>query len=111
MKGKGKRRYNVLVGCSAVCFLIGFVFVFALPPFIQSMIKEQAIDQVIMKKENEGMWAHFPGDTDTIITRNFTFFQLLNEDDFLLRNHKPQFQEVSGFKVQELEDFLDITYL
>lgn len=35
----------------------------------------------------------------------------MNEDDFLLRHQKPQFQEISGFKIQELEDFLNITYL
>jgi hypothetical protein len=29
----------------------------------------------------------------------------------LLRHKKPQFQEVSGYKIQELEDFLNITYL
>lgn len=64
-----------------------------------------------MKHENEGLWAHFPGDTNTTITRNFTFFKLINEDEFLIHHAKPQFQEVSNFKIQELQDFLDITYL
>jgi len=78
--------------CGAVCVLIGFVFIFALPPFLESIIKTQAIEQVVMGPENEGMWAHFPGDTDTVITRNFTFFKILNEDDYLLRHKKPKFQ-------------------
>lgn len=64
-----------------------------------------------MTSDNEGLWAHFPGDTDTIIVRNFTFFKLHNEEQFLLHGEKPQFNEVGGFKIQELEDFLDITYL
>ena len=64
-----------------------------------------------MKHENEGLWAHFPGDTNTTITRNFTFFKLINEEEFLIHHAKPQFQEVSNFKIQELQDFLDITYL
>jgi len=29
----------------------------------------------------------------------------------LLHGEKPQFIEVGGYKIQELEDFLDITYL
>ena len=66
------------------------------------MIVEQVIDQVIMKHENEGLWAHFPGDTNTTITRNFTFFKLINEEEFLIHHAKPQFQEVSNFKIQEL---------
>ena len=88
--------------CGVVCVIIGFVFIFALPPFLENMIKSQAIDQVVMTSENEGLWAHFPGDTRTRILRNFTFFRLMNEDDYLLRYKKPQFQEVAGFKVEEL---------
>lgn len=65
---------------SIICILIGLVFIFALPPFIESMIVEQAKEQVIMTSDNEGLWAHFPGDTDTIIVRNFTFFKLHNEE-------------------------------
>ena len=75
-----------MMGCSFVCVLIGIVFIFALPPFIQNTIVQQSIDQVIMKHENEGLWAHFPGDTNTTITRNFTFFRLMNEDGFLIRH-------------------------
>ena len=64
--------------CGIVCVLVGFIFIFALPPFLERMIVSQAIDQVVMTSDNEGQWAHFPGDTGTEITRNFTFFKLLN---------------------------------
>jgi len=50
-----------------------------MPPLIQSIIVQQAKDQVIMTSANEGLWGHFPGDSDTIIVRNFTFFHLNNE--------------------------------
>jgi len=64
---------------SLVCTLIGLVLIFAMPPLIQSIIVQQAKDQVIMTSANEGLWGHFPGDSDTIIVRNFTFFHLNNE--------------------------------
>jgi hypothetical protein len=96
---------------SLVCSLIGLVLIFAMPPLIQSVIVQQAKDQVIMSSANEGLWGHFPGDSNTIITRNYTFFDLINEEEFLLFGQKPQFREVGGYKIQELEDFLNITYL
>ena len=58
--------------------LVGIVFTFALPAVIEMAIVEQAKDQVIMTPSNEGLWGHFPGDTDTIIIRNFTFFYFDN---------------------------------
>lgn len=39
--------------CGLVCVLIGIVFIFAIPPFLQSQIVSQAIDQVVMTPENE----------------------------------------------------------
>lgn len=36
-----------------------------------------------MTPSNEGFWGHFPGDTETIILRNFTFFKFDNEEQFL----------------------------
>ena len=107
---KGRRRYRVMQTCGVVCSLIAIVFIFALPPFLQNTIISQSIDKVVMTHENEGQWAHFPGDTRTVIIRNFTFHRLMNEDDFLLRHQKPKFQEIADFKIQELEDFLDIEY-
>lgn len=64
-----------------------------------------------MTPDNEQLWGHFPGKSESIILRNFTFFALQNEEDFLLHDRKPVFTEVSGYKIQELEDFINITYL
>lgn len=97
--------------CGGVGFLIALVVIFAIPPLIEMAIVEQAKNQVIMGPDNEGLWAHFPGDTATIIVRNFTFFKFDNEGDFIFRNKKPIFREIAGYKIQELEDFLDIEYL
>jgi hypothetical protein len=97
---KTKRRYTILQVCSGIGLLIALVVAFALPPLIQKAIVDLAKEKVIMTSENEGQWAHFPGDTGTIIIRNFTFFKFENEDGFLFRNEKPVFREISNYKIQ-----------
>lgn len=47
------------------------------------------------------MWAHYPGSTETVITRNYTFFKFLNEQDYLLHGKKPKLAEIEGYKIQE----------
>lgn len=108
---KSRRRMKVLQVLSGICILVSLVIALAVPPLLHSVILQKAIDQVTLQSSNEGTWAHFPGDTNTIITRNFTFFTLENPMKFLFAHEKPRFKETSGFKVQELEDFLDIEYL
>jgi hypothetical protein len=101
-KKKINRRYTVLQVCSIIWILVSIVIIFALPPLIEMAIVEQAKEQVIMGPQNEGLWAHFPGDTATIIVRNFTFFYFDNEADFIFKNQKPIFTEIAGYKIQEL---------
>jgi hypothetical protein len=60
--------------------------VLALPLLIEMQIVSQAKENVIISSVNEGRWAHFPGETDTQIMRNFTFFKLNNEGEFLFNN-------------------------
>ena len=43
-----------------------------------------AIDQAILTHENEGLWAKFPGESGTVITRNYSFFNITNAEDMLL---------------------------
>lgn len=45
---------------------------------MHSLIKSNVIDTVVFTSENEGLWAHFPGDSETYITRNYTFFNFTN---------------------------------
>lgn len=52
----------------------------AFPPLIQSQIVQQSIDKAILSPDNENFWAHFPGDSKTIITRNYSFFNWTNEE-------------------------------
>jgi hypothetical protein len=39
--------------CGIVCVLIGLVLIFAIPPFLHSMILSEAINKVVMQPENE----------------------------------------------------------
>lgn len=66
----------------------------ALPAIIHSLIVKKAIEQSVLSPDNEKLWAHFPGETETIITRNYSFFNLINEEGFLLHGEKPKLREV-----------------
>lgn len=81
--GKSIKCYRKVQVASVICIVIALLMVFAAPPLLQSKIVDLAIDQVILKPENEGLWAHFPGDSAVDIIRNFTFLELLNEHEFL----------------------------
>ena len=45
-----------------------------------------------------------------MITRNYSFFNFVNQDEFLLYGEKPKFKEAEGYIISESEDFLNITY-
>ena len=77
--------------------ILGLLMFLAFPPLIQSQIVQQAIDQAILSPDNEKFWAHFPGDSNTIITRNYSFFHLTNEENFFLYGEKPVLREVEGY--------------
>ena len=69
-----------MLGCGICLLIVGLIFCLALPPFIHSQIIEEVTDQAVLSPDNENMWAHIPGETGTIITRNYSFFQLVNEE-------------------------------
>ena len=82
----------------------------AFPPLIQSQIVQQAIDKAVLSPDNQNIWAHIPGDSKTIITRNYSFFNFTNEENFFLYGEKPVLREVEKYIIQEYEDFVNITY-
>jgi hypothetical protein len=53
---------------------------------IHALIKSAAIKQAILSPDNEGLWAHFPGDSQTDIYRNWTFFNITNADEMIFYN-------------------------
>ena len=89
---KTRRRMTKLQVASGICLLVGLVVALAVPPLLHNVIVEKAIDQVTLQPNNEGTWAHFPGDTDTVITRNFTFHKIENPKEFLFLGEKPRFR-------------------
>lgn len=104
------KRYTILTYVGACCTIFGLILFLIFPPFLHSQIVSGAIQQSILSEDNENLWAHFPGSTNTIITRNFSFFDLVNDEAVLLHGDKPQFREVEGYIILEQEDYLDIKY-
>lgn len=51
---------------------------FLFTSLLLSAIKNMSIEQTIFTEDNQGLWAHFPGDSNVDVTRNFTFFNLTN---------------------------------
>ena len=61
-----------------------------------------------MTKQTQNLWAHIPGDTETLVMRNYTFFNFTNPKETLYKNAKPVFREISGYKIQEFNDMENI---
>ena len=59
--------------------IIGLIFFLAFPSLLHYLATQSAIDQAVMGPDTEKYWAHFPGESGTIITRNFSFFNMTNE--------------------------------
>lgn len=74
------------------------------------IITAQAKAGVVMTASTEGLWAHVPGETETVIIREYTFFNFTNPKEFLYKGARPVFREVSGFQIQELSDMENIRY-
>jgi hypothetical protein len=60
--------------------IFGLLMFLLFPPLIQNQIVSQAIGQAILSPDNENFWAHFPGESKTVITRNYSFFNFTNEE-------------------------------
>lgn len=72
------KRYRRFQVCGITCVIVCLLLIFAIPPFLNHQIVDLAIEQVILKEDNEKLWAHFPGDSQVEIVRNYTFFTLDN---------------------------------
>lgn len=82
--GKLLKRYKVIWVTGAVCLVFGFILFLIMPLIIHSLVVKGAIQQAVLSKDNENFWAHFPGESNTVITRNYSFFNLINEEGMLL---------------------------
>jgi len=58
-----------------------------------------------MKDNNYNLWGEIPGDTETLINRDFYINELQNPREVIYYGQKPVVQEVGPFSYQELQSF------
>jgi hypothetical protein len=107
---KQSKKFKIITGVGVCLAVVGVVLFLGITALIQSTIYNQINQQVQLSKDNEGAWSRYPGDSGTILTRNYSFFGIMNAEGFLLHGEKPKFKEVMDFKLQEFEEFFDIRY-
>lgn len=105
------RKYKIGLYVCGICTLIFIVLSSISAVVLGALINGQAKDGVVLTSGTENLWAHIPGDTDTLVLRNYTFFDLENPKEVLYRNAKPSFREVSGYVIQEFNDMENIKYV
>lgn len=81
---KKRRKYKIVIGCGCFWLIIGLVFFLALPSVIHNVIVNTAINEAILSPDNQKFWEKFPGESGTVITRNYSFFNFTNEEEVLL---------------------------
>lgn len=42
--------------------------------------------------------------------REFSFFNFSNWEDFVLRGEKPEFAEIQGYKISQVQDYIDLDW-
>ena len=97
---KKRKKYKIFVGIGCCCLVFGLFLALFAHTILLHLAINGAIDQAILTPDNEGLWAHFPGDSGTVITRNYSFFNLTNEYEMLLYGEQPKFREIEGYKIQ-----------
>lgn len=105
------RKHKICIGVSVCCTVVWLGIAIGFPFLLASLIDSQAKSGIVMTPDNENLWAHIPGGTNTITYRNFTFFNFTNPREFLYQGQKPLFREVSGYSYIEKQDFINIEYL
>lgn len=91
-QAKSLKRYRIGMYVCGICTLIFIIFASISAVILGSLINSEAKKGIVMTNENENLWAHIPGDTQTDIIRNYTFFNFTNPKEVLYRNAKPVFK-------------------
>lgn len=96
--------------CGLICtFLFTALLLFTLIG-LDSLIDSVILEGVVLAPETADTWGNNPGSTNTLTLRNFTFYNLTNPKEFLYRNQKPVFHEVTNYLLQERSNFTNIKY-
>ena len=77
---KKRKKYKIIIGCGCLWLVIGLILFLALPSLIHSAIVNTAINSAILSKDTQKFWESFPGESGTVITRNYSFFNFTNEE-------------------------------
>ena len=82
---KKKRKFKIIIGCGCCWMLVGLLLFLLLPSLIHTAIVNTAINSAILSPDNQKFWESFPGESGTVITRNYSFFNFTQPDlDFTL---------------------------
>lgn len=73
------KRFKILAGCGICLFALGLIMFLAITPMIASKIMSSINEQLVLTPDAEDTWAHYPGASGTTLTRNYSFFTLMNE--------------------------------
>lgn len=80
-------------------------------PYIFSAILNHAVSsQVTMTPSNYEIWGQIPGKTNSLVLRNYTFFNFSNPWEVFFNNATPVFVELGPFSYQEVMLFMNTSY-
>jgi hypothetical protein len=91
LSAKLLRRRKICMGVSIGLAATFLTLAIVLPFFLTWVISLEAAKQIPMAPDNEFLWAHLPGSTQTFIHRNFTFFNFTNPKEVIYLGHRPVF--------------------
>ena len=103
--GSLKTSYKRLAVCQFATFLIFLALALSIYPILESLTKVSAQKKIVMKDNNYNLWGEIPGDTETLINRDFYINELQNPREVIYYGQKPVVQEVGPFSYQELQSF------
>jgi hypothetical protein len=82
-----------------------------LDPILNSQVRSQILDQVILAKDNAGTWGTFPGKYDIFISRNATIFNFQNPLNAMLKKEMPIFEESAVLSYRESSKVENLEYI
>ena len=108
--GISYKKYKWGIGVSTCCLVTFLVMGIAGPFMIGSIIDSSINKQTVLGRDNVGVWASIPGNSETDFVRQFSFFNFSNWEDFVLHGSKPQFIEIQGYKMSQKQDYVDLEW-
>lgn len=91
--------------CLGVSTVIVLIIGIGGPFLIDSVIKSQVNDQVMMTDKNFDLWGVIPGESGVDVVRDVYFYNFTNSRDVIFKNAKPEFHEIGPFQYYENHDF------